>query len=57
MSKKIKLPKGLDIEDLRFRRDLAKKDGDFQLAFACALAIDEIKYGVHTKKAEGKGEA
>lgn len=46
---KIKLPKGLDIEELRWRRDLATRDGDLDLAFACALAIDKIKYGKPTK--------
>jgi hypothetical protein len=49
MKRKIELPKGLSLKDLRWRRDLAKHDGDFKLAFACALEIDKIKFG----KAEG----
>ncbi len=44
MKRKIALPKGLSLEDLRGRRDLAKHDGDFKLAFACALEIDKIKF-------------
>lgn len=35
----VKLP----LEDLRWRRDLAKHDGDFELAFECAVAIDKKK--------------
>lgn len=29
------------LEDLRFRRDLAARDGDLKLAMACAIAIDK----------------
>lgn len=29
------------LEDLRFRRDLAVRDGDVKLAMACAIAIDK----------------
>ena len=42
---KIKLPKNLTLEDLRWRRDLAMHEGDFDLAFACAVRIDAVKYG------------
>lgn len=37
------LAKECDIHELRWRRDLAKRDGDFKLAFACAVAIDKKK--------------
>lgn len=36
-----KLIKELDLEELRWRRDLAKRDGDLNLALACAIAIDK----------------
>ena len=29
------------LEDLRFRRDIAVRDGDMKLAWACAVAIDK----------------
>ena len=31
----------LSLEELRARRDMAKNDGDIELAFACATAIDK----------------
>lgn len=40
------LAKEMDLEDLRWRRDLAKHDGDFKLAFTLATAID-IKKGLY----------
>lgn len=42
-TKKIVLPKDATLEELRWRRDLAAKDGQLDLAFACALAIDRKK--------------
>lgn len=54
---KLKLPKGLDVEELRWRRDLAQRDGDFRLAFECALAIDKIKYGKPKRAALSKAGA
>lgn len=35
------LPTKVSLEDLRFRRDLAVRDGDMELAMACAIAIDK----------------
>ena len=32
---------GDSLEELRFRRDLAARDGDMKLAMACAIAIDK----------------
>jgi len=61
MSKKTKLPKSTSprvdimcgdddsLEVLRFRRDLAARDGDLKLAFACAVAIDK-KRGLYGRK-------
>ena len=52
---KLKLPKstspridimcgdGDSLDELRFRRDLAVRDGDMKLALACAIAIDKKK--------------
>ena len=34
------MPMGMD---LRFRRDLAVRDGDMKLALACAIGIDKKK--------------
>jgi hypothetical protein len=34
---------GMTLDDLRFRRDLAKREGDLGLAFKCAVAIDRLK--------------
>ena len=52
--RRIKLPKSLTIEDLRIRRDIGQHDCDFDLAMACAIRIDAVKYGkvktVKTKK-------
>ena len=33
----------MDIETLRFRRDLAARDGDMEHALMCAMAIDRRK--------------
>ena len=41
---KIKLLTNLTLEELRFRRDLAARDGDQNLALACALAIDKLRF-------------
>lgn len=41
-----KLAKECSLEDLRWRRDLAKRDGDFRLAFRLATAID-IRKGLY----------
>ena len=43
MKIKIKLPGDLTLEELRFRRDLAQREGAFELAFACAVAIDKLR--------------
>lgn len=40
---KLAADKTITLADLRFRRDLAKHDGDFKLAFALAVAIDKRK--------------
>lgn len=32
---------GDSLDELRFRRDLAARDGDMRLALACAIAIDQ----------------
>ena len=32
---------GDSLEELRFRRDLAARDGDMKLAMACAIEIDK----------------
>jgi len=32
------------LQDLRDRRDMATRDGDFKLALACAIEIDRIKF-------------
>ena len=34
---------GDSLDELRFRRDLAVRDGDTKLALACAIAIDKKK--------------
>ena len=40
---------GNNLEDLRFRRDLAVRDGDLKLAFACAIAIDKKRDSINEK--------
>lgn len=49
--KTLRLPKNVTLEDLRWRRDLALRDGDRKLALACAIAIDK-KRGLYGKKSK-----
>jgi hypothetical protein len=40
----------ISLADLRLRRDIASRDGDLKLAFACACAIDKIRYAKYKSK-------
>lgn len=32
------------LEDLRFRREIAARDGDLKLALRCSIAIDKLRF-------------
>ncbi len=51
-----KLPSGLSLQDLRWKRDIAARDGDLQLALAYAIAIDKKRglYGAPKRKRVNK---
>jgi hypothetical protein len=48
-----KLADEMDLESLRFQRDIAKHNGDFKLAFTLATAID-IKHGYYGNPPGGR---